>query len=522
MLGFLSTIRGVLAAISRALLKFITSACCRFHECARYFSEMILVHRMWRTSKLKGNTSWTKKRGCRRWLLPGACLFLFWFFFIDWPYDYSLEDESEEDKNDHCFRNPDAPVATWDYYPNKTQQIVREPEINLDPSKCASIMETLPTVIKQQPAFDPVCEGYDGVLHIQQGDSGGASGTVFFQFVVGMLQWADQHNYIPFVHFNEFSTKIYDEKVHSHGDRKTFAAMEGMDIEFARDAHDPENCLFPGRPVLMWPGGLRKNDVILEGTGVWEHYFQPVSPFDPRDPSCEALPLVTMSYNHIVFGIHSQAPWAPHPWRYLMPAYIEKTDIPLQDWLMEQRPHAVRTTQRYIRFTPHMEQRAACAHPRPPGSLGMHIRHADKQLSRSNVPVDNFLEFAQSFVDAGEGGDIYVATDSKLVLEEIFERWPKKVRDRIVYQKGVQGLSRNETAAFDLGVSVHRTNTEALTDLLALSKCTYLLHGLSALSEAVFFLNPGLMKRAVNLDDIEADYTTEYFVNKILPQGKGS
>jgi hypothetical protein len=162
-----------------------------------------------------------------------------------------------------------------------------------------------------------------------------------------------------------------------------------------------------------------------------------------------------------------------------------------------------------------MEQRAACAHPRPKNSLGMHIRHSDKESSRDIVPLTRFLEFALAFVKAVDG-DIFVATDSALVLEEILQKWPTQVQDRIIFQAGLQGLSWNETAAFDLGVSTHRTNTEALTDLLALSKCTYLLHGLSALSEAVFYLNPGLMKRAINLDDFEKDYQVDYFVHKIL------
>ena len=74
--------------------------------------------------------------------------------------------------------------------------------------------------------------------------------------------------------------------------------------------------------------------------------------------------------------------------------------------------------------------------------------------------------------------------DSALVMEEIHEKWPKKVRDKIVHQPNVLGLTRNTTAAFDLGISQHRTNIEALTEISVLSKCTYLLHGLSAMSEA--------------------------------------
>ena len=98
--------------------------------------------------------------------------------------------------------------------------------------------------------------------------------------------------------------------------------------------------------------------------------------------------------------------------------------------------------------------------------------------------------------------------------------WQERVTSQIVRQPAVQGLSRNGSAAFNIGVSTHRTNVEALVDGLAMSKCTYLLHGLSALSEAAFFINLGLAERAVNLED-EPDQIpdVEYFVKQILPKG---
>jgi hypothetical protein len=199
--------------------------------------------------------------------------------------------------------------------------------------------------------------------------------------------------------------------------------------------------------------------------------------------------------------------------------HIERHDMWLQEWLMHQRRNATISVQRYIRFNAYMEQRAACAHPNPQNSLGMHIRHSDKWTSRYIIPVREFLPYCTAFVDHG-GASIYLATDSSKVLNEILLTWPGRVVDRLIVQEGVKGLSSNGSAAFDLGIGNHRTNTEALTDLLALSKCTYLLHGLSALTEAVFYINPGLARRAINLDDNELDYTVGYFVNHVLPRGR--
>jgi hypothetical protein len=101
-----------------------------------------------------------------------------------------------------------------------------------------------------------------------------------------------------------------------------------------------------------------------------------------------------------------------------MPAYIQKRDQPWEDWFKPQRERAAATTKRYIRFTSAMEQRAACAHPNTQNSIGMHIRHGDKEASRDYIPVADFLPFCEAFVDTS-GGDIFLATDSALVLEEI-------------------------------------------------------------------------------------------------------
>merc|ERR1712232_226586 len=59
----------------------------------------------------------------------------------------------------------------------------------------------------------------------------------------------------------------------------------------------------------------------------------------------------------------------------------------------------------------------------------------------------------------------------------------------------LKGWTNTTTASFDLGgISHHTTNIEALTDILIISKyCTYLLHGWSAMTEAVFYLNPSFI-----------------------------
>lgn len=131
--------------------------------------------------------------------------------------------------------------------------------------------------------------------------------------MVGFLQWADQHNYKPWVHLNGFSQPIYDPVVHTQGEDTTFTMMSGKEIGFARDAQDPFGYHFPGQPKLEdGKTELEPRKYEFSGTGIWEHYFEPVSDFAPGDPSCEGKPYVVFDISRVVPGIHSQAPFAPH------------------------------------------------------------------------------------------------------------------------------------------------------------------------------------------------------------------
>jgi hypothetical protein len=433
------------------------------------------------------------------------------------------EEEEEKEIPNSEWIDLNAEVAEWDYYPTFKELSVKEPTLHLNKTKCAK-MKLDNSAPKKRPPSQGACDGYAGILHIQHGDWGGASGTIFFQFMVGMLQWADQHNFKPWVHMNDVSVPVYDPVVHTQGPKTEFTMMNGMEIGWARDPDDPLGYTFAGKPRLNDRDGekaLFSDKFEFTGTGIWEHYFEPVSDFSPGDPSCVDKPYVKFEYVHVMPGLHSHSPWMTHPWRYWMPEHIQQPDLSFDDWFKAPRKHAAVTTNRYIRFNAEMEQRAACALPNPKNSLGMHIRHGDKESSRDYIPVGDFLPYCEAFVDGG-GGSIYLATDSALVYEEIKRDWPERVSSHVVRQPSVKGLSRNDTAAFNLGVSQHRTNVEALTDALAMSKCTYLLHGLSALSEASFFVNPGLTERAVNLESEARNHDVEFFTKEILPRGRMS
>jgi len=434
-------------------------------------------------------------------------------------------------RDDTYFRDPNATVVDWEYFPKSLREPSRDASwteavtsssLPMGAARCESVLATIET--SPPPVRKPsgrACEGFDGILHINRFDRGGATGTAFFLFAVAMLAWADQHNYLPWIHIDsDFTKPIWDPIVHTQGGDVRFEAMAGAEISWARDPRDTGWNIFPGKPLAGEEQPLRPETFLKTGTGVWEHYFLPPNDFVPGDASCKDKPLVRFDEDHVVPGLHSNAPWAPRAGRYSESAIVLRQDLSLDRFFAPQRKRGAQVTKRHIRFNSVMERRADCVFPNPEYSLGMHIRHGDKMLEREIIEVNRFLPFAEAFV-ANDGGKIYLATDSSEVVKTILEDWPSHVADRVVRQPAMEGLTSNTTAAFDLGISPHRTNVEALTDILALSRCTFLLHGLSAFSEAVFFLNPGLMERSINLDDpLYVKYKPEYFVKMVMPLGK--
>jgi hypothetical protein len=109
-----------------------------------------------------------------------------------------------------------------------------------------------------------------------------------------------------------------------------------------------------------------------------------------------------------------------------------------------------------------------------------------------------FLPYAKEFLDKG-GNTIYLATDAQNVISKMREKW--EVQQHVKTQGDDSVVRSNSVkSVFKIG-DRHRTNTEVLTDILAMSKCQFLIHGYSAVSESAIYLNLDLHNRSVNLED---------------------
>ena len=333
------------------------------------------------------------------------------------------------------------------------------------------------------------------------GDIGGAAGTVFFQFVIGQLLYAERYNLKPWVHFNNVSYIVYDEAVHGRGPGVTLKTTGERQVDDILRPGGHIKDRVPGEPTIVVHDEIRVRH--FPGTGVWGHYFEPINDLVPGDKSCEKLPYVTLSLRQITPGIHGFAPWAPRCWRYhYLPDYVTQPHKPLHEWLEPHLRLGAEAVERFqIRFKPDILEAGRRVNPNCSPTnpcLGLHIRHSDKSAGRRVIMVDEFWPYAAAFVHEG-GAHIYVATDSTAVLAEIQATWPVTVRNKIRTVGNDVVRSSDTTAVFDMD-SHHRTNREILIEIAALSSCQYLIHGLSAVSDSVLWLNGDLQARSVNLE----------------------
>jgi hypothetical protein len=388
---------------------------------------------------------------------------------------------------------------------------------------------------QSEPSAQGACRGYDGILRISQGDPWSGAGTMFFLHIVNQITYAEKHNLLPWVHLNSVSKYVYDPVVHERGGHKHGKVIKEM-IELkigsvtrtkrrvGKDKHGKnvylkfhdEDLVLPGSPLLD-DKHVRQKNVTIVGNGVWTSYFEPISPVTTErlrtDSSCASLPVVNLPEKVIFPGMHYFSPWVVRSWVYPPLAEDLKPNkhTTIHDWFQPQRQRASDIVKRYFRCSPWLAKAVEEANPNghalvehrgketaPPICLAIHIRMTDKGHGRDIVKLKDFRPYAEAFVEAG-GESIFLATDDVNVPNQIKQKWPSKVSSRIRMQSNVH--RGTDKAVFEIAPA-HAANTEALIDIYSMSKCSLIIHGQSAMTEASIYLNyPELHDHSVDLDD---------------------
>jgi hypothetical protein len=358
------------------------------------------------------------------------------------------------------------------------------------------------------------CDSYKAVLHIESGDQGAAAGTLFFQYMINQLIYAEMYNLIPWIHLNNITQWVYDEEIHGV-DSVDFELNEGWIVPWQGGLFNDSGA-WPGEPrikerkmairsqdgIVEFEGGLQPHSWSFRGRGVWNDYFEPVSAFNPQDPSCQKLALVHLDYEQLNPGIQFYAPFAVRSWEYgFLPAYLRYnyTDTgTLHNWFGTMRERAHTVVNQYFKFKPNLIDASFQALPNGTQCLGLHVRHTDKAgLARRKVSLQEFLPYVMEY--ARNGGDkVYLATDSGNVVLQLRDQWAEH-EGRLIVQNGIV-RSNIFKPVFRIGKH-NQTNTEVLIDIFALSRCQFLIHGFSAVSESAIYLNLKLHNQSVDLED---------------------
>ena len=402
---------------------------------------------------------------------------------------------------------------------------------------------------------------YNGILHISQGDSQGAAGTIFFLFVINQLIYADMYNLLPWIHLSNVSQYVYDPIIHGLGSGQEikFDVLDGWIVpnQAYIDPISNQRVVFPGPPVYnankqhnsSSPLLLQKHIERITGNGVWESYFESVSNYKPgsKDRCISNLPFIRLSPSQLI-SLHIHWPYSVRAWRYGgMPPSLIKEGLSYDEWFAPQRHLGSLIVAKYYKPKQYLvdmaykelfsQKEEADANNNNDGSstnspiycLGMHIRHSDKANRRRRIPVKKFEPYAQAYLEeimepslsSLQRATIYLATDSHKVISKIQQDWSSDLISTMTWQQNII-RSNDTTPVFTLvdgspspkqkhytGYGHHDTNVQVLVDILALSQCQFFIHGLSAVSEAVMYLNQDLHnngnatspnRRRVNLD----------------------
>ena len=364
----------------------------------------------------------------------------------------------------------------------------------------STTVATPPTLNPQRDGTCPpnIKQDYQGILWIQQGDREGAAGTIFYLFVLNQLLYAERHHLYPWIHLSNASQWIYDPAVHgnNNNNNNTKLMVTAPDWDPTLPAGLVEDC--PAPPPLQDASQFRIQRLPYTGNGVWASYFQ------PRDvPACvRALPVVTLTPDQILHGLHVRCPWSVRAWRYGgTPTAIKASASSYHEWWEPQRRVAAGVVARYYQWQPALRAAVDAVTPSTQPCLGVHIRHSDKANQRQRLSVNDFVPYLTAYWARIPHGAVYVATDSHAVVDELKHF---AVREHKLPQMHTQPhvlRSSNTSAVFRLTENHDETNRQVLIDIGALSRCTFLLHGLSAVSEAAIYHNFALHERSLNLED---------------------
>jgi hypothetical protein len=186
----------------------------------------------------------------------------------------------------------------------------------------------------------------------------GGTAHAIFVSILNQLLFAEQHRLKPWIHLRpEHSPILFDDIFHNTTSTAAFEMVHGMAVSVAQaDKKNPQS-IYPRKPAIR--DTLKTKEFVMEGHGIWDSYFEPVSDFVPGDKSCRDKPLIEME-EVLVRGLDVYAPWSVRAWQYdqVLEKLWNPSRLPLSDWYAPMRRKASEIVNKYFRFQPYLVRRA--------------------------------------------------------------------------------------------------------------------------------------------------------------------
>jgi hypothetical protein len=367
-----------------------------------------------------------------------------------------------------------------------------------------------------------LCDGYDGILFISHVLATAGAGTLFFLSLVDSLLYAEKYNLYPFIHVNnDLNRPCYDPKVHGNGSTIVefshltgrISSLIGKGNMSCWNKQETQRMRRPGPPIME---DFYTKNYTLKGNGLWNSYFEPVTPYPFDDDSCQETPVFQMKRHDIDKEMHRCSEVAVRSWLFqgTPRALLPQKNESLRDWLWGNRRRASSIVHKHYSLLPWLQELVDKANPEPRNCLAAHIRLTDKAavVARDKKGLEVYQPYIEAYANAtrDDKSPIYIATDDARVLETIQKAWDPEISARVIVQSGVTRSTSNKSTFSILKNDKHRSNSEALVEMYAMSKCSFFVHGFSGMAEAVVYLNPSLHEKSVNIDDPERQSPKEF------------
>ena len=131
--------------------------------------------------------------------------------------------------------------------------------------------------------------------------------------------------------------------------------------------------------------------------------------------------------------------------------------------------------------------------------LGLQMRGSDKRSARKKVYPCVFTPYVEDFFAKFETGLVYLATESATYTKHLQKVWGDRPWGHRVFYPKIQTRVRVKVGNFQLHDPMQVAH-DVLIDIQMLARADYLLHGASAVAEAVIYTNPALHWMSTHLE----------------------